>query len=224
MASRQFAAARVFIPVLGVLAARVASRHAATPVRLSVATLHAAALTSPRAPNDSLDHPYLLVAIAGSHGQTSTIHLPESGHFQISHGEALAAGPLTDVRLEPNDSIRVLISVLAGPTMRSADEDSAARASREVSRAGASVRLKELFAALFPVTSRGDHWLGSALLLVTNENGTPYWRTLECVATCKVLTPPGPRALGTDAPVVGVVELSGGGATYHLQVHAARAP
>jgi hypothetical protein len=62
------------------------------------------------------------------------------------------------------------------------------------------------------------------MLVVTNENGPAYWRTLECVATCKVLTPPDARALDAKSPVAGVVELSGGGATYHLQVHVARAP
>ena len=225
MASRNFAAATVFIPILGALAARSANHRAApAALRLSVATLHAAALTSPRAASDSADNPYLLVAVAGPGGQTSTMHLPETGHLRIHHDEALGARPLTDVRFEPGDSIRVLISVLDAKSARAADEDSAARASGSVATSGSSTRLKQLFAALFPVTSRGDHWLGSAMLTVTNENGVLYWRTLDCIATCRVVTPPVARALEVGSPVAGVVELSGGGATYHLQLHARRAP
>src|SRR5690242_18654069 len=115
MASRNIAAAKVFIPVLGVLAARFAS-HRPPPVtlQLSVATLHAAALTSARAASDSEDHPYLLVAVAGPRRQTSILRLPESGHLRIRRDEALGARPLTKLQLDPNDSIRVLISVLEG--------------------------------------------------------------------------------------------------------------
>jgi len=225
MTTSRFAAAKVFIPILAVLTAGDAShRPAPVTLQLSVATLHAAALTSPRAASDSEDAPYLLVVVAGPHGTTSIIHLPERGHLRIRRDEALGARALTDVRLESRDSIRVLISVLEGRHTHAADEDSAAKSSAHVAVASTSSRLKELFAALFPVTSRGDRWLGSAMLVVTNENGPAYWRTLECVATCKVLTPPDARALDAESPVAGVVELSGGGATYHLQVHVARAP
>lgn len=224
MPSRTLAAATVFIPVMGALAGGFANhRPAPVALRLSVATLHAAVLTAPRAASDSEDSPYLLVTVAGPRG-TSTIHLPASGQLRIRRDEALGARALTDVQLEPNDSIRVLISVLEGRHTRATDADSAARASEHVALAAGSARLRDLFAALFPVTSRGDHWLGSALLIVTNENGSPYWRTLDCVATCKVIAPPAARALDATSPVAGVVELSGGGATYHLQVHALRAP
>ena len=67
--------------------------------------------------------------------------------------------------------------------------------------------------------------LGSAALLPTNEGGITYWRSLECVATCPVLEAPPSTPLGPlDAgPVSGVIELSGGGGTYHLQLHGQRA-
>jgi hypothetical protein len=45
------------------------------------------------------------------------------------------------------------------------------------------------------------------------------------VATCKVLVAPADTAMaaGTPAAISGVVELSGNGGTYHLQVKSQRA-
>jgi hypothetical protein len=200
--------------------------HASTKVRLTLATLHAAALTASRAGADSLDDPYFLVSILGPRTKTEAIHVPASGHMQIHRNEALGARPLVELSLEPADTVRLLVSVLEGAKRRDADETAAAAASTNVLSKASAARAAMLSSALEPVMKDGAHWLGSATLLLTNEAGTVYWRALECVATCKVLsggvaTPfPAPSA----KPVAGVVELSGAGGTYHMQLQGQLAP
>jgi hypothetical protein len=70
----------------------------------------------------------------------------------------------------------------------------------------------------------GAQWIGAVSLLLTNEGGTVFWRRLDCVASCKVLTAPATTALPTTPaqPFAGVVELSGSGGTYHLALRANR--
>lgn len=70
----------------------------------------------------------------------------------------------------------------------------------------------------------GANWLGSVSLLLTNEGGAVFWRRLDCVASCKVLSAPAITALpATASPAfAGVVELTGSGGTYHLALRANR--
>jgi len=193
-------------------------------VHLTIATLHAAALTTPAGSGDTDDSPYLLVSVLGPGTATSSLHLPSTGHLSIHLDEALGAGPLMDLSLQPGDSVRLLVSVLEGKEVRLSDESQAAANSTKVLGQPASDRASTLTAALAPITQQDSHWLGSAALLVTNENGVIYWRGLDCIATCKVLNPPSGTALESGAkPVAGVVELTGGGGTYHLQLQSQRA-
>jgi hypothetical protein len=153
-------------------------------------------------------------------------NLPATGHLSIHEDEALGARELVDLSLEPGDSVRLLVSVLEGKKVQTSDELAAAGASAKALLEPMASRVGTLSSALAPVTKGGAHWLGSAVLLLTNEGGTTYWRALECIATCKVLS--GGAAVpfaGADAkPVGGVVELSGAGATYHMQLKGQQAP
>jgi hypothetical protein len=70
----------------------------------------------------------------------------------------------------------------------------------------------------------GAQWLGSASLLLTNEGGSIFWRRLDCVASCKVLTAPAATALpSAGQPSAGVLEFTGSGGVYHLALRANRA-
>jgi hypothetical protein len=212
----------VVLPLVTLLSTRAAQPHAATKLRLTLATLHAAVLTTPRAAADSVDGPYFLVSVLGPHAKASTIQLPASGHLRIHRDEALGARPLIDLSLEPGDSVRLLVSVLAGEKVQASDEAAAAAASTSALSQPSAAWANTVTSALAPITKGGARWLGSATLLVTNDGGTTYWRSLECVATCKVLS--GAGAAPLSAPVAGVVELSGGGATYHMQLQGQQTP
>jgi hypothetical protein len=185
--SRSFASLTLLAPAL-VLAT---GRTSAPPekVQLTMATLHAAALTTSRAAGDSTDAPFLIVSVSGPHTTTATI-LPESGPVSIRRDESIGARPLTELSLADGDSAHVLVSVLEN--------------------AGEQVQ--------------GAHWLGSVSLVVTNEGGAIYWRQLDCVASCKVLSAPAATALPATGgkAVGGIVELSGNGGTYHLALQANR--
>jgi hypothetical protein len=80
-------------------------------VQLSMATLHAAALTTPRATSDSTDTPFLLLAVIGKNASKASV-LPDTGQLSIRHNGAVGARPLTELSLERGDSVQVLISVL----------------------------------------------------------------------------------------------------------------
>jgi hypothetical protein len=114
--------------------------------------------------------------------------------------------------------------VLEGPGEQQSDEAQAATASTKALAQSAESRTSVLSPALASLTEHGAHWIGSVALLLTNESGATYWRTLECVATCKVLKAPAGAALVAEAaaPNTGVVELSGNGGTYHLQLQGNR--
>jgi hypothetical protein len=192
-------------------------------LRLTIATLHAAALTTPRAASDTDDAPYLLVSILGPGSKTGTIHLPASGHLLIHLDEALGARPLADFSLQPGDSVRLLVSVLEDSQVLLSDEGQAATTSTKALSQPPAERASALAPGLAPMTQQGAHWLGSAALLLTNENGAIYWRSLDCVATCKVLNAPAGMALTVGGkPEAGVIELSGAGGTYHLQLKSER--
>jgi hypothetical protein len=213
------------LPFLSLISDHPFTALAPTTVKLSVATLHAAALTAPRAPTDSVDAPYFLVSVAGPKSSSATIRLPALGHLSIHQDEALGARPLADLHLEAGDSVRLLVSVLEGKKVQADEEAAAAAASTAALLKPAEARASIVSSALKPVLANGAaHWLGSATLLLTNEGGTTYWRELECVATCKVLSGAGAAAVASGKGAAGVVELSGSGATYHMQLQGQRAP
>ena len=192
-------------------------------VRLSIATLHAAALTKARAAGDDTDSPFLLMSIIGPGGAIRASHVPTTGQLTIHLDEALGARPLTDLQLQPGDTVRLLVSVLEGNRVGQSEESKAASASTKALLEAGEGRASALASALSPITNAGAHWIGSASLLVTNENGNVYWRALDCITTCKVLKgPAGALEPKGGRPMAGVVELSGDGGTYHLQLQGER--
>lgn len=213
------------LPFLSLISDHPSPGVAPATVHVSVATLHAAALTSPREATDSVDAPYFLASIAGPSSSSSTIQLPASGHLIIHEDEALGARTLVDLHLQPGDSVRLLVSVLEGKKIQSTEEAAAAKASTAALLQPSAARASIVTTALKPVVAMGAaHWLGSVTLLLTNEGGTTYWRGLECVSTCKVLSGAGAAAVASGKGVAGVVELSGSGGTYHMQLQGQRAP
>jgi hypothetical protein len=218
--------------MLGSLAASVvgiAVRHSSTSdadatVQLNVGTIHAAALSSPRSDADALDAPYVLISIAGPHAANATSRLPATAHMSIRLDQALGLQPLTTLKLQPGDSVRVLVSLMEGEKVERPAEDAAATASVGVLAAPAAERAASLQRALSALTGRGDHWLGSATLLVTNEGGRTYWRAIDCLATCAVINRPASTEIvaAPGAPIAGVLELTGAGATYHMQLNGLR--
>ena len=212
---------------------RTPHREPPAQLALDLTTIHAAVLSSARSPADSADTPYLLVSILGTGGRTQAHALPAGGHWTMRGNEAITGMSIATISLEPGDSVRVLLSVL---------EDSVAhpeelQAATATSSAMASVSALQtpplpslVTRTLAPLTSRGAYWLGSASLLLTNEGGTTYWTSLDCIASCVVVRPPaqgGSRAVLAESaaqPASGLVELSGASGTYHFLVALRRVP
>ena len=193
-------------------------------VQLTLATLHAANLTTARSAEDSTDAPFLVMAVVGAQSRVATI-IPEGGQRQIRRDGAVGARPLTELSLAEGDSVQVLVGVLEdagaqaslpGPTPLRTEN---ARASSESERVAQVTRL------LAPLMNDGAHVVGSVSLLLTNERGVVFWGRLDCVASCTVLTAPAATALPASnaQPSAGVVELTGRGGTYHLALRANRA-
>ena len=220
MISSNFVRFGVVLPFFSFLPFHSVSHQPPARVRLTVATLHAAALTAPRAAIDSADGPFFLASILGPRAKSEAVHLPETGHLTIHEDEALGARDLVDINLEPGDTVRLLVSVLEGKKTSGSEEMAAATASTRALSQPTAARAAIVSSALAPITKDGAHWLGSATLMLTNEAGTLYWRALECVSTCKVLSGAGGKAFATSgtSTIAGVVELSGSGATYHMQL------
>ena len=215
----------MLLPLLSFMSFRPAPSRAPTKLRLSVALLHAAALTAPRAATDSTDGPYFLFSILGPRTKTETMHLPATGHLTIHEDEAVYPRDLVDLSLEPGDTVRLLVSVLEGKKILISNEVAAAAASTKALAQPAPMRMGTISSALASVTKEGAHWIGSATLVLTNEAGTIYWRALECVATCNIQSGGAATAFpSSTAPVAGVVELTGSGATYHMKLQGMRAP
>jgi hypothetical protein len=132
---------------------------------------------------------------------------------------------MTTALVRLGDSVRLLVSVLVASTVRKSDEARALAASTHALSQPSAKRELAVASALAPVTKEGARWLGSATLMLTNESGKVYWRALECVASSKVVS--GGTATAIPSPsrtsMAGVVELSGAGGTYHLQLQAQRA-
>src|SRR4030095_3014698 len=129
-------------------------------VHLTMATLHAPALTTPTGSGDTEAAPYLLVSVLGPGADTASLHLPSTGHLSIHLDEALGAGPLVDLSLQPGDSVRLLVSVLAGKTVRLPDETQAAASSTKTLGQLPSDGATALATALAPVTQQDAHWIG----------------------------------------------------------------
>ena len=206
----------------------LASSRASLPpdkVQLTIATLHAAALTTSRAPGDSTDTPFFLVSVVGPRA-SSTAVLPDGGQRSIRRDEALGARPLTDLTLAAGDSVQVLVSVLENATVRLSDDAASGGTSANLRAASSAEQVEQATRLVAPLVKQGANWLGSVSLLLTNEGGSIYWRRLDCVASCKVLSVPAASALpaATGQPFAGTVELSGNGGTYHLALRANRAP
>jgi hypothetical protein len=65
--------------------------------------------------------------------------------------------------------------------------------------------------------------IGAFRLVLTNAADALTWKSLECTSTCSVLTNPASRVVATGgAPVGGVVELTGAGGTFHVNLQGLR--
>ena len=195
-------------------------------VQLTIATLHAAALTTARAPEDSLDAPFFVMSVIGPHAGASAI-LPEGAPLTIRRDQALGARPLTELSLADGDSVQVLLSVLENATEKGADRLRAIGLTRaRAATMSSAERVDRVTRLIAPFVDQGAHVLGSASLIVTNERGATYWRSLECIASCKVLSGPAatPLSAASGQPSAGTLELSGHGGTYHLALQARLAP
>jgi hypothetical protein len=194
-------------------------------VQLTIATLHAAELTSSRAPGDSTDAPFFVVSIVGPNASSASI-LPDSAPRSIRRDEALSARPLTQLSLTGGDSVQVLVSVLENSKAQAADNATIAATSAKARAASASEQIDQATRLVAPLVKQGANLLGSVSLLVTNEGGAVYWRRLDCVVSCRVLSGPATTALPATGgqAFASTVELSGNGGTYHLALRASRAP
>jgi hypothetical protein len=216
----------VLLPLLPLAPGIRPEAPAPAHLQLTVATLHAAGLTTPRTPDDAVDQPYLLVSTIGPGSNAATSRLPEAGHLTVHRDEAVGAQPLLGLRLEPGDTVRFLLSLLEGPQIGPVEETHATASAASALAAAPEARAGLLADALRPVTGAGAHWLGSVTLLVTSRGGTLTWGSLECLVTCKVLTTPAGSARITSAaaPLAAVLEFSGAGGTYHLKLEARQVP
>lgn len=214
--SRAFACIALALP----LAAMAFVRASAPPVRvqLTIATLHAAALTSPRQAGDSTDAPFFVFQVVAAHGSSAAV-LPDTGKRRLRENEQFGVRPLTQVSLAAGDSVEVLVSVLENRKLPTALlPASGVRAVSSPEQLAQATRLTA------PLVHDGARMLGAVSVLMTNEDGAIYWRRMDCVVSCKVLTAPASTALPTPTGQTAnsVVELSGNGATYHLALRANR--
>jgi hypothetical protein len=206
----------------------LASAHASPPpekIQLTIATLHAAALTSSRSPGDSTDAPFFVVSVIGPHASSASI-LPDSGPRSIRRDEQLGARPLTQLTLAGGDSIQVLVSVLESVTRQASDRAAVEAVSAKSRATSSSEEVEQATRLVAPLLKQGANLVGSVSLLLTNEGGDVYWRRLDCLASCKVLSGPAATALpaASGQPFGTTVELSGSGGTYHLALRASRTP
>jgi hypothetical protein len=191
-------------------------------VELRIATVHAAALTSPNAPQDSVDTPYLLVSVVGPRSKSHALTFPAEGHWRIHRDQALGALTVETLQLGDGDSVHVLVTLMEGGRADRSAEDRAATEAASEPAADAGERNRIVSAAVEPLVSRGARMIGSAALLLTRENGVAYWRGLGCVTSCKVVSGASSTSLAPSATAApsGVIELSGAGATYHVKLEA----
>lgn len=215
------------IPMLTALCAPlVAALFSVAPakVQFTLQTVHAAALTKARAQDDTKDAPYLLLAVAGPGTSVAVMPFPSDEPLSIKFDEALPARALHTLSLDEGESVRVVLTALEGPRGSATEEAEAATVTAGIIRQASDKRADALTFALTPLTAKGANVLGAAILVVANEGGTLYWRALECVATCSVLTAPTAAALQGNATNQGVLELTGAGGTYHFNLIGRRLP
>ena len=216
----------LFVAIVAAPAILAASRPASAPtkVQLTLATLHAAALTTARGARDTTDSPFIMVETTGRRAG-SMFMIPETGIVSIRHDGAIPLRPLTDLTLAEGDSVEVLVSVLEHATVPTIADLRVANP--PAPRAGAAItQFEQATRRVAPLLKDGAHWIGAVSLLLTNEGGSVYWRRLDCVAACKVLSGPATGALPASGgqPFAGLTELTGDGGTYHLALRANRAP
>ncbi|MCC7001088.1 MAG: hypothetical protein IT357_02940 [Gemmatimonadaceae bacterium] len=206
--------------------ATVVPNHPTAPAKLqfTLQTVHAAALTKARAQGDAKDEPYLLLSVAGPGASVTAMPFPATESMSIKFDEALPARALHTLSLEDGESVRVVLSALEGPRGSAVMESEAATLAAGIVRQASDKRADALTFALKPLTDTGANLLGAAILVVTNEGGTLYWRALECVTTCSVLTEPTAAALQGNATNQGVLELTGAEGTYHFNLIGRRLP
>jgi hypothetical protein len=209
---------RTFLLGAFLLGANPAHDPAPASIKVDIATLHAAALTTARASGDASDAPYLLVSIVGPGSRSESRHLPDGAHLALEENQAAGTMALGAISLEPGDSVRVLISILEADSLTLGTESGAAAAATEALKSARGAPSEAIAsAAIAPLTRAGVHWIGAASLLLTNEEGTARWRAYDCVKSCQVLQAPSDAGLAAKA-TNGVVELSGDGGTYHMQI------
>lgn len=208
------------------LAALLSSGPPAAPAKLqfTLQTVHAAALTKARAADDAKDEPYLLLSVAGPGTAIAAMPFPAGEPMSIKFDQALPARALHTLSLEDGESVRVVLTALEGPRGSAAEEAEAATVAAGITRQASDKRAEALAFALTPLTSKGASLLGAAILVVANEGGTLYWRALDCVTTCSVLTAPTGAALQGNATNQGVLELTGAEGTYHFNLIGRRVP
>ena len=138
---------------------------------------------------------------------------------------------MTSLSIAPGDSVRVLFTVLEGGQVDAATEATATNALAKLKLTSgansAAQNASAVASTLTSFTSRGTNLIGSAAMLLTNEDGKTYWRALDCVNACSVSSSP-VRASGSELStqsaggLSAIVELSGNKSTYHLKVDAKR--
>lgn len=193
-------------------------------LQFTLQTVHAAALTAARGAGDANDHPYLLLSVAGPGTMVAATPFPATEPMTIKLDEALPARALHTLSLEDGESVRLVLSAMEGPRGSATEEAEAATVAAGIARQASDKRAEALAFALTPLTSKGASLLGAAILVVANEGGTLYWRALDCVTTCSVLTAPTGAALQGNATNQGVLELTGAGGTYHFNLIGRRLP
>ena len=201
-------------------------------VALDMGLLHAAALSTARSAGDTLDAPFLWVTVFGSDVKQASQQIPSAGkRWSIRLNEAKAAASLGLISVAPGDSVRVLFTLLEGDQSSATDEATASNALGKLKLRSDARSLPEnsasVAATLNPLTKKGTHWIGSATMLLTNENGKTYWRAMDCISTCSVLNSPvqgngSELAVQSAEGLSAVLELTGNAATYHLKVTAKR--
>jgi hypothetical protein len=127
--------------------------------------------------------------------------------------------------LASGDSVQVLVSVLENAKVGVSDGARVAAMPSKARSASTTDQKDQATRLVAPLVKDGAHWLGSVSLLLTNEGGAIFWRRLDCVSSCSILTGPATTALpaATTQTSNGVVEFSGHGGTYHLALRANRA-
>jgi hypothetical protein len=221
----------IVLPTMLAAAAPAPRQHAeAGRITVNLATLHVARLSTARSSGDSADSPFLLLSLLQTSTPSLTRRVPDDAPWRLRTDAAVPSTPLLSMALSPGDTACVLVSVMEREAPGSPRDTALASASaQQLRRSGAPLLGPAsgiLASSLGQLTPDGANWIGSVSLLVTNEAGTIHWRRMECVQYCSVLQGPPDAASGmVVAPAgghppaaIGVFELTGDSAIYHLAV------